>query len=215
MQIIVDGNPREILLATTSTLGAVLQTLQPELDAGTGVQGGMRIVIGVKVGGQVFDGPTLTTRMTEPVGPLTVEITTAIRDDLARTTIGKLAALVEFLGPKHHAIAALLEQGQAPIALRDLGELLSAWQQVQLTFEGLTKLLKIDLTRQLVGARPAADLLDEFHAQLQEVAKALQAQDMVLLGDVLQYELDTGLAHWNDVLATLLGIVDGVVEQAA
>lgn len=211
MQIIVDGKTREIL--PTSTLGAVLQSLQPELDSGVGTS--LRIVVGVKLGDQTIDGAQLTARMAEPVGNACVEITTAVRDDLARTTIGKLAALVEYLGPRQHAVAALLENGQAPKALTELTGVLSAWQQVQQTFEGLTTLLKIDLNRQLVGTRPAADLLDEFRTQLEEVGKALQVQDMVLLGDVLQYEMDTGITHWNDILATLLGIVDGVVEQAA
>lgn len=208
MQFIIDDQSRELVLPATATLNDLLDALKPEWET----QG--RVMTGLILDGQALVGVAFGVALGFPVANHQITLTTGDRADLARTIIGKTAALVDYLGRRHHEIADLLNQGQTAKALTELGEVLGSWQQVQQSFTGLTKLLKLDLSRQLIGDKIALDVLLEFRKQLEEIGRAVQGQDMVLLGDVLQYELDTGIAHWNDLLATTLGIVDGVVELA-
>lgn len=209
MTILLNEQPIQPDLGSDCTLGALLDWVQAH------IQTSGSIIVRVEIDGQPLDGPALTGSQNLQIGGRRVGVSTADQKDLAHTMIGKLAALVEYLGQRQHDIARLLEQGQSAQALTKLGDLLNAWQQVQQAFGSLTQMLRMDLDRQMVGDRPAKSLINDFRGHLEEIQQALQNQDMVLLGDVLQYEMDAAIRNWNDLLATTLGIVDGVVELAA
>jgi hypothetical protein len=209
MKLTLDQKPLHPNLPSAPTLGHLLDWLHANPQA-TG-----RVVVRIVIDGNALEGDALNQSENLPLTGRSVAIETAQQSELSHTMLGKLAALVDFLGQRQHAIADLLSQGDSPKALAQLSDLLSAWHQVQQAFTSLTRLLRVDLTRQIVGDRPAMQLVDEFRGHLEEIQLALQNQDMVLLGDVLQYEMDAAIKNWNDLLATTLGIVDGVVELAA
>lgn len=206
MPITLDQNPVD--LGPMPTLGNALDALTKHL-AGSG-----KIIINVAVDGQPLDGQALTAGSLMDINDRHVAVATADRDAMARQMIGKLAALVDYLATQHRAIATLIEQAQTPKALNQLTSTLSAWQQIHASFSSLTQMLQIDLDRFQINEIPARDLLLEFQGQLKEIQTALENRDMVLLADVLQYELDRAIEIWQTLLASVLGVVDGVLTPA-
>ena len=131
--------------------------------------------------------------------------------DLALTTIGKLAAIIEWLAPQHKETARLLEQGNTNAAMTRLAELISAWQQIQAAYANLAKLLEITMNNLPVrdlGHAGGEIILNEFCSQLSEIQSALQNKDFVLLADILQYEMDGAVANWMALLESTLAIVE-------
>jgi len=131
--------------------------------------------------------------------------------DLALTTIGKLAALIEWLAPQHKDVARMLEQGNTNTALSRFAELISAWQHIQFAYSQLAKLLNITMNELPVrdlGPSGGEIVLNEFCDQLTEMQSALQNKDLVLLADILQYEMDGAVANWMALLESTLAVVE-------
>jgi hypothetical protein len=141
-----------------------------------------------------------------PVSPVSSEI----RDpaELALTTLGKLAALIEWLSPQHADVAGMLERGETQRGLQRLEEITKAWQQIVAAYASLAKMLGITLKELPVHELDGEALLNEFGRQLAELQTALQKQDFVLLSDILQYEMDGVVANWMALLETTLGVVE-------
>ncbi len=205
MTILLDSEPVEPELHEHATLADALIWVQTQI-ADTG-----KVIVKVELDGTCLNGPALTESQSAPIGCRRVGISTADQTELARAMIGKLAALIEYLGPQHHQVAALIEQNQTTRALTQLGQVLSAWQQIEQAFSSLMCMLDLRLEKLAVVERPAGELIAEFSRQLSEMQTALENRDMVLLTDILQYEMDAATANWTSLLALLLGIVDGVV----
>ena len=205
MTILLDSEPVQPELDEHATLADALIWVQNQI-ADTG-----KVIVKVELDGTCLNGPAFTQSQSALIGTRRVGISTADQTELARAMIGKLAALIEYLGPQHRQVAALIEQNQTAKAMAQLGQVLSAWQQIQHAFSNLLSMLDLRLENLVVVERPAGDLIADFSRQLGEMQTALQNQDMVLLTDILQYEMDGAIANWTNLLALLLGIVDGVV----
>jgi len=166
-----------------------------------------KVVVKVEVAGQLLDGPSLDANHALPLAGRAVAFSTASRVKLTHSMLGKLAALVDFLGQQHPHIAGLLEKGETAKAMELLGGALAAWGQIHEGFRSLTQLLQISLDDLMVGERPAAELITDFKLQLEEIGAAIQKRDLVLLADILQYEMDRAVENWKGLLAAILGVV--------
>jgi hypothetical protein len=51
-------------------------------------------------------------------------------------------------------------------------------------------------------------ILEEFCSQLREMQTALQNHDLVLLADILQYEMDGAVENWMAILEATLAHVE-------
>lgn len=193
----VDTSPNSL-----NTLADALDWVQSRMT-GTG-----RIIVKVEVDGQELNGQQISDGASFSIVDRTVHLGTADQKELSQKLLGKMYALVEFLGQQHQQIAGAIEKGQQVSALKQLGEVLTAWQQVHSAYTGLINMLKIDLAQLPVGERSGQDIIAQFSQQLREVAEALHNKDMVLLGDIFQYEMDSAIQNWNDLLAATLGFVD-------
>lgn len=132
------------------------------------------------------------------------------KKELSLTTLGKLAALIDWLTPQHKEVAALLERGDTRKGLERLAGIISAWQQIQQTYGSLAKMLAIDLARLPVNELTGEAVLEEFCHHLSEMQTALKNEDFVMLADILQYEMDGAAASWIALLESTLGVVEPV-----
>jgi hypothetical protein len=205
MPILLDEAPAKSPLPTSVSLGDAIAWATSGLPAG-------RIVTTVELDGKALDGVELQQARGTELGGRTLNLRTQSRKDLALTTLGKLAALIQWLAPQHKDAAQLLEQGNAGLAFARLGQILAAWQQIQAAYSGLAKLLNITLKELPVRHLTGEHVMNEFVAQLTEIQTALQNHDLVLLADILQYEMDGAVANWMSILEATLGVVEGTVE---
>ena len=201
MTMLLDEQEMQLGAGEAQTLGNAMTWVQARL------RNTDKIVVKVEVAGQVLDGPALDANHALQLEGREVAFSTASRVKLTHSMLGKLAALVDFLGQQHPHIAGLLEKGETAKAMELLGGALSAWGQIHEGFRSLTQLLQISLDELMVGERPASELIAEFKTQLEEVGAAIQKRDLVLLADILQYEMDRAVENWKALLAAVLGVV--------
>jgi len=203
--ILLDKQPLALpnYLTSHSTLSDVLKWVRTLLPAG-------HVIVKVEKDGEVLDGATLTQSRRLPLEDSEVSLTSGIQKDLALTMLGKLAALIEWLAPQHKEVAGELERGSTQHGLDRLGNILSAWQQIQEAYGNLARLLEISLKDLPVHEMNGESVLNEFVRQLSEIQGALEQRDFVLLSDILQYEMDGAVANWMALLESTLGIVEPV-----
>ena len=197
MTILLDEKPLDANLAPNPTLADALNAIQAQLRKG-------QIIIKVELDGQSVEGPALSDSRETPLRGRNVAVSTADQKQLALAMLGKLAALIEWLAPQHAQVAALFEKGQTAPALEKLGGILSAWQQIQQAYSGLLTMTHLHLAELPVRELTADHLMNDFRKQLIELQTALQAQDYVLLADILQYEMDGVVANWTSILESTL-----------
>jgi hypothetical protein len=167
-----------------------------------------RVLVKIQLGHDVLEGEPLEHARRMPLGETTLALTTADEKELSLTTLGKLAALIEWLAPQHKQVAGELERGQTQHALDRLGGIISAWQQIQAAYGNLAKMLHLSLQDLPVRDMTGEAVLEEFCRQLAEMQTALQHKDFVLLADILQYEMDGAEANWMGLLEATLGVVE-------
>jgi hypothetical protein len=203
MPVLLDNEPQH--LPTNLTNKATVEQLLKW--AGARVHKG-RVLVKIQLGQEVLEGPALARARTEPLGTATLALTTADQKELSLTMLGKLAALIEWLTPQHKEVALLLERGQTQHALERLGQILSAWSQIQEAYGKLAKMLDLSLKDLTVREMNGETVLDEFCRQLGEIRTALEGKDFVLLADILQYEMEGAIANWMALLEATLGLVE-------
>jgi hypothetical protein len=201
MPFLLDQAPAKSHLTKTATLADALAWATATLPPG-------RIITKIELDGQVLEGAALASARRSSFADKTLALTTHSQKDLALTTIGKLAALIEWLAPQHKAAAALLEKGNPNQALDQLAQIFSAWQQIQSAYSGLAKLLNLTLKELPVQHLTGEHVMNEFCAQLTEMQTALQNHDLVLLADILQYEMDGAITNWMSLLEATLALVE-------
>lgn len=105
-------------------------------------------------------------------------------------------------------IVELLNQGQSAQAMQKLGNYTQMWNSAQQTIANVSKLLEKNLLTMSACKNQASqpsvqDRVTELTSQLQELKNALQAGDMVLVADILNYEYQGLTKNWTDMLEYL------------
>ncbi len=203
MPLLLDDRhaPLPPFLTSDSTLGEILQWAGTQLSDS-------RVVVQVRLEDRVLEGDALSAARKEPLADGTLAVVSADRRELSLTTLGKLAALIEWLAPQHKQVAASMEKGDVQLGLQRLQEILTAWQRIQLTFGNLARMHGIVLSELRVREVTGEAVLEEFCGQLGEIQTALERRDFVLLADILQYEIDGAVANWMGLLQSALGVID-------
>lgn len=105
-------------------------------------------------------------------------------------------------------------QGRAGQAVGDLSDYLSTWNGLQQTIGSVTRLLEVEISGleeycQELGS-PLEEQVQNLNEQLTELKSALEAGDLVLIGDIIEYEFGELTSNWVE---TLEQIGRGLSEQ--
>jgi hypothetical protein len=96
-----------------------------------------------------------------------------------------------------------LATGDAGSAVQDVGKFINQWHICQRVLSQCCSLLGEDLTQRRCGGELVRVRLDEVVDRLGEVRGALEARDMVLLADVVRYEMPELSKTWQALLGEL------------
>ncbi len=160
---------------------------------------GDRLIVSVAVDGQVLDDEQLRTRLGAPL-PAEIrqlDLRSADRRTLVADALRGLA--LEF-GQAAEGQGDLAEQfgtGALGPALRGIGDFIGLWQTAQRALAQCSELLGTDLTLWEHAGRPVRAWLRELIDKLNELRAALDARDLVLLADLLRYELLPLCGTWQ------------------
>ena len=208
MIILINDSPFNSPLPATATLSDALGWVQTQLPPG-------KLITRIQLGDTLLEGDAISNARSTPLAGKTLSIASLDTHQTSLSMIGRLAALIEWLAPQHKQVAALLEKGDQNAAFDGLARIFTTWQNVQSAYSNLAKLNNLTLATLPVRRLHAETLMNEFSAHLTEMQKALQNHDLVMLADILQYEMDGAVANWMSILEATLAVVQGETAAAA
>lgn len=202
MNIFLDSQP-----LTTTTLDRNC-TVQAALDAAKRqLSGSDLLIFGVKCDSQEVSPEDLERTLSLPAGRFArVDFISGHPADvvLAALRQTRLSLADSFTGVKQSS--ECLSKGNISDAMSSLVRCLTIWGQAhEAVVQGMA-LCNVDAEQLIISGRPLLDWLHEIARQLRSLKEAIESRDHVLLGDILQYELDETLQGWEVML-------DGIISH--
>ncbi len=204
MKLKINGQQVESSGLQNLNLGQALHAVQDEyIDEG-------EVLAGILVDGELLSPQSLRDWKERPADDFDVI-------DVGIEACNKFAASGLRMIHEHLAQSAVqrekivdsIQQGLTQEAMEALGDYLQVWNAVQATLASACRLMNVkpeelELFESSVITNPQSKsftvYLDELTKQLTEVKSALEAGDLVMLGDVLDYEFGDLTDIWQNVL---------------
>jgi hypothetical protein len=202
MKLWINGRELEVLLPADATLGAALLTVQDQKINED------EVISQIVIDGEPLTGELLNQWKNRPIGDFgETRIEAPRRRDYTLASLKTLSeALAESVSQRQE-ISDLISRGQSGPALQKLGGYLRFWEATQQSLGCAARLLKADLQRfeyfEAGQAKTAEETIGNLTQQLREMKTALAAGDLVLLGDILDYEFGTITSTWQNLIEQL------------
>lgn len=205
MIVTLDGNRVEQQFDGDGTLQAVIDAVRAE-------QMPDRLVVGVSLNGQECGDDELAERLTQPVADIEqIDLQSGDPAALGADALHTVADQLKLVAEQQQAIADQLARGEVAEGVTRVGEFVQVWQRVQQVLMQICQLTGRNLLEEQVAGATVNSHLSDVLDRLRELRDALECQDMVLLGDLIQYETPSICNTWHDLLHAL---ADGLAESA-
>lgn len=177
------------------------ETLQNLIDRVRDAHLKDRLVVSVTVDGHVLGDAELNAGLERPVATAAqVDLESGEPATLARAALRGLAAEFAEAGTRLAEIADRLNSEDVPAAIRDVGAVISLWQTCYRALPQCGALLHCDLLNMEYEGRAVKACLRELVDKLTDVRAALEAHDVVILADLVRYELPALAQAWQAIL---------------
>lgn len=197
MEVLVDDQP----YAASGPADQSLRDLAREICSGEAED---RVVVSVRCDGRTVAQHELDTMLDKPTTDFDrLDLHTQPVKTLVRSTLAGAIGVFTEADATRSQIADYLAEGQQEKAMTMLQELFSAWKQVQDCLPTTAEALHTDLADLRVDGVGINEILDQIKIQLTEMKEAMQTGDMVLVGDILRYELEEPFQNWLGLLKQL------------
>ena len=205
MIVNLDGRELDVTPAEGTTLQVLIDDVRDKHLSG-------RLVVSVTVNGQTLADADLDRLLAAPLEvDARIELESGDRRELGAAALREVAERVAEAGQEQVRIAEQLNAGQVTEGVKEVGECLNVWNLCRQTVLQCCGLLGEDLTTHQYEGRELSAYLDELVEKLRELRDAFESRDMVLLADVLHYEMPPLCESWN---ALLIHLADHVAEPA-
>lgn len=206
MTVWLDGVPVQDGPSGEVTLQEVIDAVRPTLPADT-------LVVAVALDERTLSEADLVQalRTVVPAGTR-IDLTTGDRFEVTAAALREMGDQLNCASESLPAIADQLAAGQVAAAMQRLRECLQVWNQCQFAIGQSHRLVGLDVSTIAVDGRPVTTFVDELVAKLREIRDAFTAGDMVLLADLLRYEMPQVCSDWQVVLGVM---AERVLCQAA
>ena len=198
MQVLLDG---EKILVNRSTLAAALEAGKQEAEKRH------RVVVEARIDGRAMSEEELASPTETSAHGTVVEFVSAEPHALVRVTLQELIPMLDEAAKRQDQAAGFIASGQLQQGLEKLGSAFEVWNAVQRAVgDGLQLLgLEVGEVEVLIDGESTAvsSYIERLAAHLNEVKRALNAQDLPGLADVLQYELKEESVRWQGLLTAL------------
>jgi len=103
-------------------------------------------------------------------------------------------------------LAGTLREGKRQEVMLEVVNLIEGLQYLQKLFDAAAAFAEPE-ENWLVDEDPATVILESFHSSCYELIEALEQQDYILLGDLMEFSLPEGLQEYSRLLDALQGRV--------
>jgi hypothetical protein len=146
----------------------------------------------------------MASTLSRPAGSFELlEVFTSTREDLVAEAMNQASASLEETESVTQNVAELLMEGKAGEGIERLGECLRIWQQIHDAVVKSLELLRLNPEQLTVRDEPLLTALERPKDVLLQIKAALQAQDHVLLADILQFEFAEVTDMWHTMIARI------------
>ena len=198
MEIIVDDNKLDANFAGDGTVEDALWHVQSNLCPPG------RMVIGLRCDGEDVPANAMQDTLSKHVSQFErLEVFTDTKSTLVAEAMVQAAASLEATEERCRRVAELLTEGKTTEAIEGLSKCVGTWQQINEAVSKSVQMLELDVENTRINDRPMIEFIKGPAAALLQIKDALQAQDHVLLADVLQYEFAEATDQWQEVLSRL------------
>ncbi len=171
-----------------------------------------RLVVSVSINGRRCSEEDLNHRLAKPLSQGDqVDLESGDRFTVAADALRGLADGLQESGQLHAEIARQVTAGNVVEAVQRIGDFIRIWQACCTAIVQCSGLVGRDLTRGQYQGRPTHEFLAELVEQLRELRSAFEARDLVLLVDLLHYEMPSLSETWSSLLKDL---ADGIEKDA-
>lgn len=196
MIVTLDGNKLETAFPPACTLQTVVDQVRAEHNNA--------LIVSVAVDGQRLDEERLGSSLEQPVRiDAQVDLESGDPRRLVADALRGLCMEFEQVAPLHEQIAEQMAGNDASAAVRDLGSYIGLWNTTQRVLVQCGDILGEDLAAREYDGRTVKEWFEDVVGRLTEIRDALEARDMVLLADLVRYELPTLRETWQNMLSQL------------
>jgi len=208
MKLLLNGREVDGIINKESTLGTALKIVQDRQI------GDDAVISAVWVDGEPLTADTLSRWKDRPVADFQeARVDAPSKSALAATSLRTLSEGLSESGADREEIVEHIHQGRSTEAMKQLPGYLGIWEGVQQSLSSVGRLLDSDLNSLELFAgqnkpdqwQPTSmvDLIHDLSSKLAEIKQALEASDLVLLGDVLDYDFADLTETWRQTLKEL------------
>lgn len=163
-----------------------------------------RILVGFRCDGEEVTATAMASTLKRPAGSFQrLEVFTGIREDMVADAMDQASKFLEEAEGATQVVAELLMEGKAVEGIERLGECMSLWQQIHDAVVKSLEWLRLNPEPFMVRDEPLLTALERPKDVLSQIKGALQAQDHVLLADILRFELADVTDLWHTMIARI------------
>jgi len=209
VQVFVDDRLVEDDFAPAGTLEDALRHVQSQRCRPS------TMVVGLRCNGEAIVGDALASALRQPASSYDrLEVFTGTREQLVADAMAQASTSLDETETASRRVAEFLIEGKIADATQTLGDCLRVWQQIHEAVGKSLQLLALDAERILIQDEPLIHAIGRPKDVLLQIKHALQAQDYVLLADVLQYEFADVIDTWHRIVARLRQEADDIHAAA-
>ena len=199
MKIFVDNELIEQENADgTETVEEALQQVQAGFDK-IG-----RVVVSVSCDGKQIAANEMGKTLVQPLNSFErVDVVTGTKEGLVIEAMTQASSCIGDTEDTCKRVAELLKQGDTVEATQTLGKCLLVWQQIHEAVGKSIEMLNLDPDAITAGGETLIDIIGKPKTALLEMRDALQAQDYVLLADILEFEISEAIDSWRTIITEL------------
>jgi hypothetical protein len=137
-----------------------------------------------------------------------VDLVTSDRYRVVAEALRDIGAHLEKVGGAQPELAGRLSTGDTVEAINQFSEFVRTWQACQQALIEGSALVGADLTQLTFDGRAVGQFVDELRDKLRELRDALEARDLVLLADMMHFELGPLCQTWRGLLEHIADAVE-------
>lgn len=198
MNITVNGDKHDVGVEPNQTLGHVYQQLVDSLS-----QAG-KVITSVEVNGEHLSGGRIWNFASSPVSEIQdLDLLTRNMVDMVCETMGYSDRHLELLCQETEKTATMYRQGDELEAHERLGMCISGLQWFLKALSALRGMMQLDFKTLPLKDTTVEAGLEEFVPIVEDLLEAQSEGDVILMADLLEYELIPRLTLWRSSLPEL------------
>lgn len=196
MIVTLDGQRVNTPISAGATLQGLIEQVRAAHDN--------RLIVSVALNGTQLSDDNLTEQLARAVPEdVQIDLESGDAQQLVSDALHGLALQFAELGPQQPAIADRISAGEAAEGVQDVGACVGLWNTCHRVLTQCSGLLNQDLREFVHDGRPVQAWFEDVVGKLTEIRQALEAHDLVLLSDLVRYELPALCQVWEGLLNSL------------